>query len=312
MNLIGLYATNIEIPKEYYTAVTTCDHCNTNRARKNTYIIQNVETGEFKQVGRTCMKDYTKGLSAEAAAAWVSCFDSLMEFEAPDTSNSTFYHEVVEVLQIAISVVDAFGYVKSKNDYDEYNPNSTKNNVADYINGDEEFIKLARKHDMADPKTNIARAEEIIDWALEQEEDYGYMTNLLAVLRNEYCEFKHFGLLVSAVAAHKRAIEKAERLEKKRQERAASPSEYVGEVGKRITFEVKTIYCVTSYETEWGTTCIYKMTDEHGNIFIWKTSKYLSHEETHGALMTGTVKAHSEYSGERQTELTRCKVKAAA
>ena len=70
---------------------------------------------------------------------------------------------------------------------------------------------------------------------------------------------------------------------------------------------------MTSYETEWGsTTCVYKMTDGQGHIFIWKTSKYLPHEETHGALMTGTVKAHSEYSGEKQTDLTRCKVKAVA
>ena len=306
MNLISTYAHDVEIPREYYTARSSCNHCQTNRTRHYTYIIQNVETGKFEQVGKACMKDYTKGLSAEAIAAWVSCFDSLIEFETPDTSASTPYFEVMEILQIAISVVDAFGYVKSKNELDEYNPNSTKNNVIDFLSDNEVFMKLAKKHNMTDPKTNTAQAEAIIDWALEQDEDYGYMTNLLAILRNKYCKSKHIGLIVSAVTAHRRAIEKTEREEKKR---AESPSKYVGEVGERITFEVKALYCATSYPTAWGTTCIYKMTDEQGNVFVWKTSKILLHEEAH--LMTGTVKAHSEYGGEKQTELTRCKVKAA-
>jgi len=310
MNRIGQYAQDVEIPREYFTARPVCDHCQTKRARRDTYIIQNVETGEFKQVGRACMKDYTKGLSAEAAASWVSLFESLIEGETPDASSYTRYLDTAEVLATAISVVDTFGYVKAKNEYDEYNPDSTKNNVVKYLAHDKYFLERAAENGMTAPELNEDRAKELIAWVLEQEEDYGYMTNLMALLRREYCEYKHIGLIVSAVASYRRAIEKRERQELARVERAESTSEHSGEVGQRISFEVKSITCLTSFDTMYGTSYLYKITDAQDNIYIWKTSR--SQGDVEGQILTGTVKDHGEYNGEKQTELTRCKVKTAA
>jgi len=308
MNIIGLYAQNVEIPKEYFTARPGCDHCKTKRARRDTYIVRNVESGEFKQVGRACMKEYTKGLSAEAAASWISLFESLIEGAAPDTTSYTRYFGTVEILATAISVVDTFGYVKTRNEYDEYNPDSTKNNVCGYLEHDKYFLKRAEEKGMADPETNTERAKELIAWALTNEEDYGYMTNLMAILRCEYCEYKHIGLIASAVASYRRATEKREREEKARQERAESS--HVGTIGQRISFEVKSFICLTSFETMYGYMYLYKITDTQDNIYIWKTSK--GQGEVEGVNLTGTVKDHGEYNGEKQTELTRCKIKAAA
>lgn len=39
---------DVEIPKRYYTIDTICEHCNSNRRRKSTYIVQNTVTNEFK------------------------------------------------------------------------------------------------------------------------------------------------------------------------------------------------------------------------------------------------------------------------
>lgn len=41
---------------------------------------------------------------------------------------------------------------------------------------------------------------------------------------------------------------------------------------------------------------------------VWKTSCYLDQSEGSTLTLRGTIKAHSEYHGSRQTELTRCKV----
>ena len=42
-----------EIPERYREAdASVCEHCNTRRKRKDTYVVKNVENGEFKQVGR--------------------------------------------------------------------------------------------------------------------------------------------------------------------------------------------------------------------------------------------------------------------
>lgn len=45
---------------------------------------------------------------------------------------------------------------------------------------------------------------------------------------------------------------------------------------------------------------------EAGDTVVWKTSKCLYVEDV--TEITGTVKEHGEYRGEKQTELTRCKV----
>lgn len=66
----------IEVPERYYTTTPVCEHCNSKRYRKNTYIVRNKTTGEFKQVGKSCLKDFTHGMSAEAVTQYMSLFDT--------------------------------------------------------------------------------------------------------------------------------------------------------------------------------------------------------------------------------------------
>lgn len=49
------------------------------------------------------------------------------------------------------------------------------------------------------------------------------------------------------------------------------------------------------------------MTTEDGNILIWKTGKWFG-DDFDVTTITGTVKAHNEFRGVKQTELTRCKL----
>lgn len=112
INIIRSFRPEVEIPESYYTADTRCDHCNTKRNRKDTYLIRNTVNGEFKQVGKTCLKDFTKGLSAEAVTAYVSWFDELIKGEQP-TPGFKPYYPVAEVLQYAVESVRLYGYTKT-------------------------------------------------------------------------------------------------------------------------------------------------------------------------------------------------------
>ena len=48
--------------------------------------------------------------------------------------------------------------------------------------------------------------------------------------------------------------------------------------------------------------------DENGNVYTWKTSGGIYCDESIDEVeLKGTVKAHNEYRGVKQTELTRCK-----
>ena len=48
---------------KWWTMDSYCDHCGTNRARNVTYILEDKD-GNRKQVGSTCLKEFTNGLDA--------------------------------------------------------------------------------------------------------------------------------------------------------------------------------------------------------------------------------------------------------
>ena len=94
---------------------------------------------------------------------------------------------------------------------------------------------------------------------------------------------------------------------------STSTSEYVGEIGKRLDFEVtykKTVsfekikfsYYDSSYIH------IHMFEDKDGNVLTWKTTNYIDAKRDTVIKLKGTVKEHTEYKGIKQTILTRCKI----
>lgn len=86
--------------------------------------------------------------------------------------------------------------------------------------------------------------------------------------------------------------------------RAPVAGSFVGDVGNRINF-VLTVRKVLSFEGEYGTTRLHFLVDSEGNTFKWATSSRILEEgETYA--IKGTIKAHAEYRGVKQTILSRC------
>lgn len=99
-------------------------------------------------------------------------------------------------------------------------------------------------------------------------------------------------------------------------------SKYIGKVGKRVTCDVILINGI-SYISRFSyieqENYIYIMKDDSGNVFVWKTSKTLVFDvpgkigqcdcirKGDRMKITGTVKEHKDYKGEKQTVLTRCR-----
>lgn len=54
---------------------------------------------------------------------------------------------------------------------------------------------------------------------------------------------------------------------------------------------------------------IHTFRDGYGNALIWKTTRGLGLEKGDAVHLKGTIKEHSEYDDEKQTVLTRCRVK---
>ena len=85
---------------------------------------------------------------------------------------------------------------------------------------------------------------------------------------------------------------------------------YFGEVGAK--FDVNTVLSKRAwYDNEYGRTYVYSFTDNDNHVFVWKTQKCLDIEIDDAVSLCGTIKAHKTFRGVKQTEVTRCKVKAA-
>lgn len=110
------------------------------------------------------------------------------------------------------------------------------------------------------------------------------------------------------------AAEKAEQERKEAELKAMREiSKHVGKVGERLS--IKGTYQKTgSWDQKsfagYGTVTMYIHTfkDADGNVFTWKTQSAIGLEYGQCVDLTGTVKDHTEYKGERQTALSRCKV----
>lgn len=106
-------------------------------------------------------------------------------------------------------------------------------------------------------------------------------------------------------------IRKQEEEARREQERKAL-SEWVGQIGEKIetaaTMEKSAYFEAPSFRG-YGTDLIHVYTFRAGNdALVWKTSSVIEFTEGKRVTIRGTIKEHTEYREEKQTQLKRVKV----
>ena len=307
-NIITKINIETEIPEKYYYTEPFCEHCNTSRDRKCTYLIRNIETGEFKQVGSACLMDYTHGLSAEMAAACANYFSELSEADKPLKGISyKEYINVKEFLLYAAEAVRCFGYVKTNTDTQTQ---STASLTMDIYNLDRDKLNFKYAESLKqklykanyNEQSQIEFIDNLLKWAQTLKEENEYLHNVKVLCSLNYIEFKYYGVLASSVIAYKRTLEHNAKKNKDLK------SAYQGEIGKKFTFKVKDIECISSWNSAYGFVSMYKMTDETGHIYIWKTSTLVESKKFINKQLICTIKDHSDFNNVKQTIITRCKL----
>lgn len=296
------------IPDVYRTAAPHCDHCHTDRDRKDTYLVYNEENETWAQLGRSCLREYTGGLSPDAVAAWVSLWDELISCAAPIGSGYSEYYKTDEILRIASEIIRLHGYAPTRcpEDVDPYTWVSTRERVSDRwrsergllshaLFGRDAWDRIYADNDRGYDAESVDLSG-LYEWA-EGLSGSEYSENVRVLCAQPYVEARDIGILCSVPHVFQRS--------QRKQKENKGGSRYIGEVGKRIEVSVKDGHCVASWETVYGTTYLYRWTTEDGGVVTWKTSKGLRESEI--TRLVGTVKAHTEYRGTKQTELTRCK-----
>lgn len=314
-NIIKCFDENDNIPKRFFhTTNRICDHCNTKRDRVNVILIKNKKTGEIKQVGKNCLKEYTN-IDLELVAIYMQVWETCKDEKTVVINSKGYKHmvNVKEMLLYAIETINLFGYVKS--DSDDAIPTKWVTNGIYLTKTDSHGLSWqSRKHyqEMIDKynfnentEANKKEMNDMIDWILNKNVANNiYLNNLQNICKNEYISIENIGFLVSLPIAYRKEMEKIEK--EKEKEKATGNSDFIGKVGDKIEVTINKASLVTSYITNYGICFVYKFIDTNDNVLVWKTSKAINNLDV--KKVSGTIKEHNTFNKEKQTVITRCKL----
>ena len=284
-----------EIPNIYRTRNSICEHCNSNRYRKDTYILRNTMTNEFKQVGKSCLKDFLGHQNPNQIASYG---EMLLEFHTEEWDSVNFdyrgsYTDLIEWVAMSVAIIDRYGYIsKTKAQEETLEPTSEK--VYNQI-----YYSHRISPSVDTTECDNKKAKKIIDYIKNIASKNNYEENL-KILASEKCISQRFyGYATSMVAFYEKEME---RINKEKQE---VKSEYFGEEKEKVELTL-TVNKVVVFDGYYGITKLHLMSDAEGRQFTWKTSTK-SLEEGKTLNIKATIKEHMVYNGIKQTVLTRVK-----
>lgn len=289
----------VACPAQYRDRVNVCDHCGTVRRRNETFVLFSPSSGEFKQVGRSCLADFLQSADADDLIAWEQLARGV--FGGCDDDADWAPRERDEPLLLAVLAHAALdyrerGYVSSK----EESRTSTKAAV-------QENMHAATS---TDPKIRaLYKAPSEQDWSLAEaarthfagiEPTSDFDRDLHTIARHAVgVSRSSIGKVAYMIAGYSRALA---RIEEQRLARRTA-NQHVGSVGQRMKIVAK-VERVRTFESDFGDRSLYSMRDAEGNVLSTFSSSGKA-REGHVYEMVATVKKHGEYRGTMQTELER-------
>lgn len=283
-----------------------CDHCKTNRQRKDGYLLRDNASGDYKQVGSNCLEDFT----------------------GHDPAKALFLARMSDVVRLAEGELEEFGRSSRANAV------STRRYLADvsFITENTGFVSSAKARDtMLNPTYNealslpdelnkdyglrakygeqierhLAHADAVRDWVATKPEESSFDRNLKLLLQADAISLdrKHLAFAAAAVPMYNRSLSA--------EAEARKPSEHVGTPGQKMAGKL-TVDRVVQIEGYYGTSDLVLMHDEAGNRLKWKTSACPDEIRNGGVGRTMEasfkVKEHDDYKGTAQTAITHLKV----
>lgn len=286
-----------ECKPAWATMLARCEHCGGNHHQKTTFIVRDDKTSHETQVGRTCLKDYC-GINPQGIGFANELCVLLEDMDADHYDFSVGNVKPALYTDYALSLAVML--------------QRTKGYTASGMSGSnkEMLSQLISKNAHADDQ-DIAKAAEIMQAikAMSREESFreGF-DNVKTLIECGYCKASHLGYIAYTPLGYQRYLERMEKQRKQQEDREneRNASDYIGNIGERIVIDIESIKLLTSWETEYGWTYLYKITDKTGNVLVWFASREISTDGVQR--IKATIKAHNERDGIKQTVVTRCAV----
>lgn len=272
------------IPLNYRTAKPGCDHCHTRRARIDTYVLREVSTGSYKQVGTNCLADFIRTSTVDGIVGAASILIAAMD-AAEDavevmggSSRGSSLVGLVELMSWVISIVRVDGAFvsKSKARAEDAEHKATVSIAVRCICGTGKYADEARADYRRRPE-EMVKAEELVAWGREnvpamlaEDETNDYLYNLSVTIRRDWLEYRLVGIAGSLIGVYNRDL--ARKAMQKMNKETLSASKHFGTVGERIRFLGATLLHTYQFETQYGITNLVKMLTDSGDVAIWFSS----------------------------------------
>lgn len=287
----------IAVPNRFQTSGSVCEHCNTRRTRACTYLVQHVESGEFKQVGSDCLANFMGHESAESIAASfafygeiLSDLSALRAAELDGWEGGAAVYDLRYVVACSIETQAVHGWLSRAKAF-------ANGGVATA-----DRVKSIKPGECVVTEESYRKADAAIEFFASPftDRDGEFAHNLHTLANAGFCSDKSYSLACALPVCHSAALNKAARII--RQQRQRATSQHVFKVGERVRKINAVIVAVFHYNTEWGHQTKTILEDCSGNVLV---AKSLGTEAHIPVQFTATVKQHAEYDGIKQTVLVR-------
>lgn len=282
-NMVHLINNFEGAPKSWWMIDGHCDDCNDSYSRKKTVMLLNNETGDFRQIGTSCLKRYL-GITCFNVIHNFMTVEELVEEEVAVYCDflprESKYVETKKLLGCIYDVYDAMGgYVKNK---------TIENAWKEAIESNNEISESAKE-----------RAQSTINFFrnLDVENLNNFARDVRTAVLTEYIGCS--GYLAYAPMLQEKLMFKTE------QRNIELESSYIGNIKDKLELNVIVTNC-TGFESQYGYMFINTFRDDNNNVFIWVTGTK-SYDVGSKLKILGTVKGYKEYNGIKQTVLTRVK-----
>lgn len=311
------FVENVDLTR-FFSTDSHCDHCNSARRRNDVLVMRVVETGALIQIGRNCAADFFRSTDA-AAMIFVgeSVFGSYGcdDEDAWGGMKSDPSLPLHTVLAQAAAVVRQFGYVSVKMVERDNTLASTRGRVRDNLFP---WPKMPVEDKVTPNADDIVEGVAVQCWLEEA------FVNKPEHLRTEFdrtvraaidgkdtgayrVRVRNLNYVIWAIDGYKRELEK--RVQKQVEASRVMASAHVGIVGSRIDMDL-TLKFRRTMGSHFGQKALCKFVDGAGNTVIWWGTSDTAFAMKLDQMYTvkATIKAHGEYEGAAQTEITRVSV----
>jgi len=280
-----------EIPPVYRERKPFCDHCNTARLKRYSFVIKNPEDGKVMQVGKSCLKDFFD----KSITSYVSYFEAFTAFfDELGNEDSEYYGssgpemiDVEHVFALSVAAIKESGFVKAN----AYEGLPTKDYLYEMYFND--------KVKMLEP--DFEGAKKVMEWVEADTSDSEFMYNLKAFIKIGAVSFKRFGYIAGGVASYNRDVEY------KAKQGVVYADEYANDVKVRTSYKV-VVVTKRTVDGYYGPSQMLTFVDDSNHYLVWFNSGEFKDVEVGDELtITGTVKKHDEFRGVKQTSLSRVK-----